>query len=76
MLRIGILGVGNIADEHIRGYLAFPDACEIVALADLSVERSEAKRAAFHLDGAVAYESPAQLLTDANVDLVSIATPP
>lgn len=76
MLRIGIVGVGNIADEHIRGYLSFPGECEIVALADLSEERAEVKRAAFDLDSAIVYQDPAQLFADADVDLVSIATPP
>ncbi len=76
MLRIGIIGVGNIADQHIRGYLTFSDDCEIVALTDLSAQRAEAKRAAFGLDNAVVYADPEQLITEADVDLVSIATPP
>lgn len=76
MLRIGIIGVGNIAEEHIRGYLTFSDECEIVALADLSEERCEAKRAAFGLSSAAVYAGPAELLAEADVDIVSIATPP
>ncbi|TQK20729.1 putative dehydrogenase [Microbacterium sp. SLBN-154] len=76
MLRIGIIGVGNIADEHIRGYLTFPDRCEIVALADLSQDKSEQKRIAFGLENAVAYRDAAHLLSEADVDLVSIASPP
>jgi predicted dehydrogenase len=36
MLRIGIIGTGGIASAHIQGYLAFPDECEIVALADVA----------------------------------------
>jgi predicted dehydrogenase len=76
MLRIGIIGVGNIADEHIRGYLAFPEECEIVALTDISAPKCEAKRQTFDLENAVVYADAAQLIAHAGVDLVSIATPP
>ncbi|WP_106816346.1 Gfo/Idh/MocA family protein [Microbacterium timonense] len=76
MLKIGIIGVGNIADEHIRGYLEFPEQCEIVALSDLSAEKAEAKRVRFGLEGAVVYSDAERLIADAGVDLVSIATPP
>lgn len=38
MLKIGIIGVGSIAQSHIRGYLQNPDA-ELYAFCDINEER-------------------------------------
>lgn len=76
MLRIGIIGTGGIADAHIAGYLAFPQECEIVALADVMPGKAAQKAAAFSLSDAVGYDDPLQMIADAGLDLVSIATPP
>ncbi|WP_460796590.1 Gfo/Idh/MocA family protein [Microbacterium sp. GXF0217] len=76
MLRIGIIGTGGIADAHINGYLAFGEECEIVALADVVPGKAAQKAAGFGLDGAVAYDDPLTMISDAGIDLVSIATPP
>jgi len=75
MLRIGIIGTGGIADAHISGYLAFRDDCEIVALGDVVPGKAAQKAAAFGLD-ALAYDDPFAMLAEADIDLVSIATPP
>lgn len=75
MLRIGIIGTGGIADAHISGYLAFRDECEIVALGDVVPGKAAQKAAAFGL-AAAAYDDPFAMLADADIDLVSIATPP
>jgi len=75
MLRIGIIGTGGIADAHINGYLAFPDDCEIVALGDVVPGKAAQKAAAFGLDAA-AYDDPFAMLAEADIDLVSVATPP
>lgn len=75
MLKIGIVGTGNIADAHITGYLEFPEECEIVALNDLSPEVAAAKKEKFGLTGAKVFESPEELFAS-GLDLVSITTPP
>lgn len=75
MLRIGIIGTGGIADAHIQGYLAFPDECEIVALADVAAGRAAQKAEQFGLS-ATGYDDPGQMIAEAGLDLVSIATPP
>lgn len=76
MLRIGIIGTGGIADAHINGYLAFGEECTIVALADVIPGKAAQKAAAFGLQDVVAYNDPHTMISDAGIDLVSIATPP
>lgn len=76
MLRVGIIGTGGIADAHIRAYLAFAEDCEIVALADVVPGKATQKAEAFSLDGAVGYDDPIRMIVAAQLDLVSIATPP
>ncbi|MFJ4173171.1 Gfo/Idh/MocA family protein [Microbacterium sp. NPDC089696] len=76
MLRIGIIGTGGIADAHIRGYLAFPDECEIVALADVIPGKAAQKAEAFALDTVQAFDDPLAMIAAAGLDIVSIATPP
>ena len=75
MLRIGIIGTGGIASAHIQGYLAFPEECEIVALADVAPGKAAQKAAEFGLS-ATGYDDPARMIAEAGLDLVSIATPP
>ncbi|MGK9220554.1 MULTISPECIES: Gfo/Idh/MocA family protein [unclassified Microbacterium] len=76
MLRIGIIGTGSIASAHISGYLAFPEECEIVALADVMPGKAAQKAAEFRLTDAVGYDDPLRMIAEAGLDLVSIATPP
>ena len=42
-IRIGIVGVGNIAEKHVPGYLAIPMRARIVAVADVIPAVAEAK---------------------------------
>ena len=76
MLRVGIIGIGGIADAHIRAYLAFPEDCEIVGLADVVPGKAAQKAEAFSLPGAAGYDEPLEMIERADLDLVSIATPP
>lgn len=76
MLRIGIIGTGGIVSAHVNGYLAFPDECEIVALADVVPGKATQKAQEFGLPTAVGYDDPFRMIAEARLDLVSIATPP
>lgn len=76
MRKVGIIGTGGIADAHIAGYLAFPEDCEITALADVVPGKAAQKAADLGLVGAVAFDDPLHMLAQADLDLVSIATPP
>jgi predicted dehydrogenase len=69
--RVGIIGTGAIAQEHLRSYAAHPDV-EVVAVSDLNLER--AKSVADQFGAPRAYGDPAELLADDEVDGVSICT--
>ena len=76
MIRVAVIGAGNISPAHIKGYLAFPDRCRIVALCDIYPEKAERKKTEFHLDGAQIYSSHREMLQRDDIDLVSVCTPP
>lgn len=75
MLNIAIIGTGNISNAHIQGYLAFPDRCRIVALCDIVPEKAVRMKAQYSLDAEV-YDSHEAMLASADIDLVSVCTPP
>ena len=75
MIRVAIIGTGNISTAHIRAYLAFPERCKIVALADIYPEKAQAKAEQFGLDVKVV-DSHEKLLGRSDIDLVSVCTPP
>ncbi|MDR0325299.1 MAG: Gfo/Idh/MocA family oxidoreductase [Oscillospiraceae bacterium] len=75
MLKVAIIGTGNISALHIKGYLAFPERCEIVALCDIAPEKCEQKKKEYGLDAQV-FASHKELLDGAVFDLVSVCTPP
>lgn len=75
MLKVAIIGTGNISASHISGYLAFPERCKITALVDIYPEKAKKKKAEYSLDAAV-FNSHKAILDDPEIDLVSICTPP
>ena len=52
MIRVAVIGTGNISTAHIEGYLAFPERCQIVALCDIFPEKAQAKKEKYQLNGA------------------------
>ena len=70
MLRAGIIGLG-VGEQHLAGYAAHP-ACEPVAICDTDRERLQ-KVAARH-PGLRATDDPDELLADADLDIVSVAS--
>lgn len=84
MLKVGILGMGGMGWYHARRYPEMPNA-QIVAIADVVPERLEAKEAvAINLTGgkatldlsqAARYGEAADLIAQANVDVVDICLP-
>ncbi len=75
MVKVAILGTGNIAAAHIRGYLTFPERCRIIALVDIETEKAHSRNKEFGLNAAV-YPDIDALLANEKVDMVSICTPP
>ena len=75
MMNIAIIGTGIISDLHIEGYLRFPDRCRITAVCDIVPDKAREKITKHGLQHARACTDYAELLA-ADVDLVSICTPP
>ena len=77
MLRIAIVGTGNISHSHIQGYLAMGKRCDIVALVDIYPEKAEEKKARYGLHHARVYSSHQQMLAcETQLDIVDVCTPP
>lgn len=70
-LRVGVIGLG-MGKGHIRGYMTHPQA-EVVAIADVSEQVLAAVGDEFGINGR--YTSPEQMIAEANLDVVSVATP-
>jgi UDP-N-acetyl-2-amino-2-deoxyglucuronate dehydrogenase len=75
MINVAIIGAGAISSFHIEGYLAFPDRCRVVAVADIEPEKAERQIAQYHLDAA-AVSDVGGVLDGHGVDLASVCTPP
>lgn len=69
-IRVGIVGCGGIASQHIRGYLAC-EAVEIAAAADVDVRRAVDVAGYEH-----AHTSFHEMLETEQLDAVSVCTPP
>ncbi|MCM8901505.1 Gfo/Idh/MocA family oxidoreductase [Caldicoprobacter algeriensis] len=76
MIKVAIVGTGNISPQHIKGYLEFPDRCEIVALVDIYPEKAVEKKERFNLTNAEVYDDYRKVLERDDIDLVDICTPP
>ena len=71
-VRIGIVGVGNIAELNVPGYLEH-ERCDVVALCDPRQEKVEARAREWGVPKA--YTSLDELLADDEIDAVEILTP-
>lgn len=69
-VRAGILGLG-VGEQHVAGYEAHP-LCEVVAICDIDAERLETVGGRH--PGPRRTTDPSQVLTAADVDVVSVAS--
>ncbi len=77
MIDVAVIGAGAISSFHLDGYLAFPDRCRVVAVADTDVARARARIEEYHLSDAVAYDGVDAVLGGGrHIDLASVCTPP
>ncbi|MBQ9974354.1 MAG: Gfo/Idh/MocA family oxidoreductase [Oscillospiraceae bacterium] len=72
-VRVGIIGTGWIAGNHVREYLKMPDV-DIVAGADLVPGKAEGFFASRGIEGVKCYPSHKELIDSGEVDAVSICT--
>lgn len=75
MIKVAVIGTGAIAPSHIDAYQTFGERCEITALCDIYPEKAEKAKNDYSLDADV-YDDHETLLKEADVDLVSVCTPP
>ena len=71
-VKIGVIGCGNISSAYFRGIRKFP-LMELVACADLDIERARSRAAEFQIPRALAV---AELLADESIDIVVNLTIP
>jgi predicted dehydrogenase len=74
-LRVGIIGAGGIAREHAIGWAANSPRGEIVAIADVTPERSQFLSDNYTGGKAKRYGGIDELLADPDVDAVDICLP-
>jgi len=74
MISVAVIGSGNISRQHIDGYLAFPERCRIIYLVDIFPEKAENKNKELNLNAKIC--SDYKEILNADIDLVSICTPP
>ncbi|WP_319560676.1 Gfo/Idh/MocA family oxidoreductase [Marispirochaeta sp.] len=75
MIKAALIGTGNIAQQHIRGFLAYPRRCKIEVLADIYPESAEETKNRHGLDAEV-YSDYRKVLDRSDIDLVDICGPP
>ncbi|HVV37014.1 MAG TPA: Gfo/Idh/MocA family oxidoreductase [Acidimicrobiales bacterium] len=71
-VRLGVVGIGNIAPLNVAGYLEHPH-CDVVALCDPREDKARAMAAQWNV--AKVYTSLDALLADDEIDAVEILTP-
>lgn len=76
MIRVAVVGTGNISHAHIKGLLTFPERCRIVALCDIYPEKAEKVKAQYQLDCPVFDNHEKMLREMPEIDLVHVCTPP
>lgn len=72
---VAIIGVGNIAINHLEGYLYLNDRCEIKAICDIFIDKAKEFKEKNMLDCEVV-DDYKKLLDRDDIDVVSICLPP
>jgi predicted dehydrogenase len=71
-LKVGVIGVGGIAQTHFPGWKASPDA-EVVAISD--VDGATAKRIGQEQQVALVYDKAEELIANKDIDIIDVCTP-
>ena len=74
MLRVGIIGTGDIAKLNILGYIHSHDA-ELVAVSDIDIEQAKEKLKIWTLESLKIYKDYKQMVDKEDLDIVEILTP-
>jgi len=74
-LRVGIIGVGGIAQAHLQGYAKLGDKVELLAFCDTILEKAEKGAKEFGSPKAKCFTDYREMLEMKNIDAVDICTP-
>lgn len=74
MLRVGIIGTGDIAKLNILGYIHSHDT-ELVAVSDIDIERAKEKLKIWTLESLKIYKDYKEMVDKEDLDIVEILTP-
>src|SRR6056297_106975 len=69
-VKVGVIGVGSIGQNHVRSYAALKHVCELIGLYDINQSRSRKMAKSY---GIRSFSSTQKILKE--VDAVNIATP-
>ena len=75
MIRVAIVGLGNISAAHIMAYKTFPERCKIVAMVDILPEKARKRAEEFGVDCEI-FDDHHKILDRDDIDLVDVCTPP
>jgi predicted dehydrogenase len=73
-LRVGLIGAGGMAEEHLRAYEQFPERVRLAAICDLDEERARKLAAEAGVSADDLYTDSARMLSEAEIDAVFICT--
>jgi len=74
LLRVGIIGTGDIAKLNILGYIHSHDT-ELVAVSDIDTEQAKEKLKIWTLESLRIYKDYKQMIDKEDLDIVEILTP-
>jgi UDP-N-acetylglucosamine 3-dehydrogenase len=74
ILRVALVGAGNIASHHLPAYARFPDRVKLVAICDL--DESLARRRAAEADVPSVFADAETMIRGVDCDAVDICAPP
>jgi predicted dehydrogenase len=72
-LRVGLVGAGWVTQHHLAGWARLGGRAEVVAIADPNPAAADARAAEFGIAGV--FSNAAQMLEQADLDAIDIATP-
>lgn len=76
MIKVAVIGAGNISRNHVGGYIELSNDCKITAIVDIYREKAEKLAKDYGLTDVAIYEKYEDMLSDSAIDLVSVCTPP
>ena len=72
-IKVGLIGAGQMAEYHVRGFLE--GGAEVVAVADMNAEKGKAFAAKWGFPGEVYENLPVMAAAHPELDAVSVITP-